>query len=135
MTLSVSNFRKEDLFKISIQKEQLNDLNTADSFLRFDRAVTIKHGETPICCVGIKDYCWNTCIAAFISSEAGPHMISLVRLLKKLKMKIRSDCSYFFVKESFLNADRLARILGYKRTSSFFLDTNGAKYYIYNIGE
>lgn len=135
MTLSVCDFEKDDLLKISFQKEQLDDINTADSFLRFDRAVTIKHKGSPICCAGVKDYCGKTCIAAFISREAGAHMLSLVRVLNNLKSKIRLSGSYFFVRESFVNADRLARILGYKKTDSFFLDTNGVKYYIYNIGE
>lgn len=133
--LNIRSFREEDLKSIKVQKEQESEFSDPASFLSADVAATVFDEKEIVCCIGIKEIEGRQCVAAYISSEIGIRIIELVRIFYNLRLQVLRPGAYFLVKKDFKNANKLAKILGFKKSKDKPIDKKLKNYYIYEIGE
>lgn len=133
--LSLRSFREEDLKSIKVQKEQATEMVDTASFLSADIAASVCDDNEVVCCIGIKTINRRQCVAAYISAEIGIRIIELVRIFYNLKLQVLKPGAYFFVKKDFKNANKLAKLLGFKKSKNKPIDNKLKNYYIYEIGE
>lgn len=124
-------YQKGDLAKISVQKQQREELSMKEFGLDVaDKVLTIYDDKDIIAIIYKKRIDGMDCIGALVSDVAGKHMLALVRVLRRLRELFVDVPTYFFVKDDFMQAHRLARIMGFtKKGSQTF--SNGSVYDLY----
>lgn len=117
----VRPFRAEDLALLAVQPMQELELALLSQQARrmleqkSEPAVTAMEGDEVIGCAGIVPVVEPRAIWwVFLSRAAGPHMLALARLGKRLLVSSRFDRVETTVRADFPEGHRLARLVGLK---------------------
>ena len=132
----IRKYMKGDAKKVDVQEEQLHEIKAGIDFFDFISAYTLVDNEKILGVFGF-DFISKHEVQCFalLGKECGKKIIELVKFLKMIiphKMsKLKLQRAIFTVKDDFLQAHRMAGMLGFKVVKKIPLFFDGYDYQLY----
>ena len=132
----IRKYMKGDAKKVDVQEEQLHEIKAGIDFFDFISAYTLVDNDKILGVWGF-DFISKNEVQCFalLGKECGKKIVELIKFLKMripLEMnKLKLQRAIFTVKDDFLQAHRMAKMLGFRVVKKLPLFFDGCDYQLY----